>query len=243
MCRLLQRLHISYKRGRDYVHSPDEHYQEKLDLIAACLQRTRSDPERYVLVYEDEFTYYRQPSLSTAYEVCGHEQPLAQRSHHSNCWFRVIAGLNALTGQVSYRQHSRIDVSNLGRFYAQLRADYPQAEVIYVVVDNWPVHFHPDVLANLQPQPFPWPPKVPPHWSPSRRPQHSHLPIELLCLPTYASWCNPIEKLWRWLKQHLLHLHRLSGDWSGLKQQVAEALDQFNTGSPELLRYTGLLLD
>ena len=25
-----------------------------------------------------------------------------------------------------------------------------------------------------------------------------------------ASWCNPIEMLWRWLKQRKLHLHRLS---------------------------------
>ncbi len=57
------------------------------------------------------------------------------------------------------------------------------------------------------------------------------------------SWCNPIEKLWRWPHQNILHLHRQSGDWPGLKQRVAGTLDQFSTGSPELLRYTGLLLD
>lgn len=242
LCRLLARLAISYKRGRDYVHSPDVHYQEKLDLIAECLQRTRRDPEHHVLLYEDELTYYRQPTLGSAYECQGHAQPLARRSHQRNSWFRVIAGLNALTGQVTYRQHSKIDVSTLGRFYACLRAEYPDAVIIYVVVDNWPVHFHPDVLAYLQPQAFPWPPFVPAHWSASRRPSHTDLPIQLLCLPTYASWCNPIEKLWRWLKQHELHLHRLSEDWAALKQRVAETLDQFTAGSLELLRYTGLLL-
>jgi len=52
---------------------------------------------------------------------------------------------------------------------------------------------------------------------------------------------NPVEKLWRWLKQNVLHLHRLSGDWPALRQHVADALDQFKDGSPYLLRYVGLL--
>ena len=37
LSQLLQRLGISYKRGRDYVHSPDRHYGEKLDLLHRCL--------------------------------------------------------------------------------------------------------------------------------------------------------------------------------------------------------------
>ena len=59
------------------------------------------------------------------------------------------------------------------------------------MLDNWPVHFHPNVLAYLQPQHFPWPPYVPPHWTASRRPQVTDLAIELLGLPTYASWLAP----------------------------------------------------
>ena len=239
---LLDRLGLSYKRGRDYVHSPDAHYQAKLALIEQWRQQACADPVRYVLVYLDEFTYYRQPTVSRAYERQGHTQPLARRSHQRNSWFRVIAALNAVTGQVTHRQRSKIDVLALGAFFAALRADYPQAEAIGVVVDNWPVHFHPDVLACLQPQRFPWPPYVPAHWTASRRPQYTNLPIALLCLPTYASWCNPIEKLWRWLQQQQLHLHHLSEDWQALKQAVGAFLDRFTHGSPELLRYTGLLL-
>jgi hypothetical protein len=126
----LQRLKISYKRGRDYVHSPDDHDQAKLDLIAAAREATRRDPERYVLVHQDELTYYRQPTLAAAYEACGHVQPLAQRSQPRNSWFRVVAALNAVTGQVTYCQRSKLDVGHLGLFYAQVRADYPQAERI-----------------------------------------------------------------------------------------------------------------
>jgi hypothetical protein len=67
-----------------------------------------------------------------------------------------------------------------------------------------------------------------------------YLPIQLLNLPTYASWLNPIEKLWGWLKQDVLHLHCQSDDWPHLKTRVAEFLDQFMAPSPDLLRYVGL---
>jgi len=33
----------------------------------------------------------------------------------------------------------------------------------------------------------------------------------LVPLPTYGSWTGPIERLWRWLKQEVLHLHSYAG--------------------------------
>ncbi len=241
LSQLLQRLRISYKRGRDYVHSPDSHYADKLAHIAQRRQRAQAEPEHYVFVYLDEFTYYRQPTVGYDYELMGASQPLAHHSHAKNAWFRIVAALNAFTGQVTYLQQSKITVATLGAFFGMLCDTYPQAQTIYVVMDNWPLHFHPDVLAYLQPQTFPWPPYVPAHWTASRQPARTDLPIELLCLPTYAPWCNPIEKLWRWLNQQKLHLHRTSEDWPALKGDVAKALDRFKTASPQLLRYTGLL--
>ena len=64
--------------------------------------------------------------------------------------------------------------------------------------------------------------------------------IEPVWLPTYAPWLNPIEKLWRWLRQDVLKLHRLADDWPELQRRVNAFLDQFATGSHELLRYAGL---
>jgi hypothetical protein len=245
LSQLLQRLGISYKRGRDYVHSPDRHYQAKLDLLHRLRLRAYYAPERFVFTYADQLTYYRQPSLAPAYEVRGHVQPLAERSHTKNTAYRIMGALNALTGQVTYRQRNRTDITCLVDFWYDLRQAYPQAETIYVVVDNWPVLFHPDVLAPLQAQHLPWPPTLPSNWptEPTKQARHDSLPIQLICLPTYASWLNPIEKLWRWLKQDVLHLHRLSNDWPALKQAVADFLDPFATGSLPLLRYVGLLPD
>lgn len=241
---VLDRLKIHYKRARSYIHSPDPDYDDKMGLIQLCLLRAWYDPEQYVFLYQDEFTYYRQPTLACAYDAAGATQPLACRSYAANTHFRVVAALNAITGRVTYRQHSRIGLEQLSDFYAVLRADYPDAKEIYVTQDNWPIHFHPDVLARLQPQSFyPAPPKVPHNWptTPRQRAIQDNLPIRLLLLPTYASWANPIEKLWRWLKQDVLHLHRMSDDWPGLKRLVSGFLDGFRGEAAPLLRYTGLL--
>ena len=51
---------------------------------------------------------------------------------------------------------------------------------------------------------------------------------------------NPIERLWRWLKQEVLHLHSYAGEWSRLRQGVCNFLDRFTDGSMALLEYTGL---
>ena len=64
-----------------------------------------------------------------------------------------------------------------------------------------------------------------------------------LFLPTYASWLNPIEKLWRRLKQKVIHLHRSAHEDKlvTLRQQVCEFLEQFAAGSLKLLHYVGIL--
>ena len=50
-----------------------------------------------------------------------------------------------------------------------------------------------------------------------------------------------IEKLWRWVRKSVLHLHRLVDDWQALQQRVTAFMQQFRGGSKKLLRYVGLL--
>jgi transposase len=240
---VLDRLGITLQRGRDHVHSPDPHYVEKLADIVESFERAINSEGRVVIAFADEFSFYRQPSLAPDYrEAGGTHQPLARRSHRSDCSGRIIGGLNAVSGQTTSLIVSKVTLSQMVNFFRALRDAYPQAEVIYLVVDNWPIHYHPDVLAALEPQQTPWDLNVPASWptEPSRKAKRLNLPIQLLPLPTYASWCNPIEKLWRWLKQELLHLHSYADDWQMLKQKIKEFLDRFREGSEELLRYVGL---
>ena len=242
LCRLFKRLGIVSKRARYYLHSPDPDYDAKLGLLQACLERSRADPETYPLLYLDELTYYRQPTLSEAYEARGGTGPLAHRSYRSNSAMRVGAAMDVATGKVIYRQSRRLGCDELVRLYQDICQAYPQAACIYLVGDNWPVHYHPDVLAALMPQELPFPVRVSSTWPKEPRPsaRRLDLPIRLLPLPTYAPWTNPIEKLWRWLYQDVLHLHRLADDFAALAARVAAFLDRFANGSTDLLRYTGL---
>ncbi len=246
LSQLLRRLGIHYKRGRDHMHSPDPQYVAKLDYIETLKQRIQQAQDREALLYLDELTYYRQPSLASAYELAGEARPLAERSYWSNTPTRVVGTLDALSGRVLSHCGAKVGIKALVDFYQQVHAAYAHAERLWIVQDNWPIHFHPDVLVALEaqqsPYAFPRPPSWPPDPSPAavKRWGELELPIQLVVLPTYASWCNPIEKLWRWLNQDVLHLHRQANDLKALRALVAEFLQQFAEGSCDLLRYVGL---
>ncbi len=72
---------------------------------------------------------------------------------------------------------------------------------------------------------------------------HLALPIRLVPLPTYASWLNPIEKLWRWLRQDVVHLHPWANDLPALYHAADAFLARFahdDRAGRDLLRYVGL---
>lgn len=196
------------------------------------------------MLYQDELTYYRQPTLACAYEQAGKASPKAERSLRSNTATRVIGTLDTHTGKVIAQSGSKVGVKELVAFYQHVCAAYPHAHPIWMVQDTWPVHFHPDVLVALEPQqsPFPRPKDWPDQPSPSalKRWGKLKLPIQLVLLPTSASWCNPIEKLWRKLKQEVLPLHRLADNLTALCTLVMEFFLRFAAGSSDLLCYVGL---
>jgi transposase len=216
---VLTRYGLRYKRGRHYLHSPDPAYPEKRDRALACVAEARRLPGRTVTLYLDEMSYYRQPSLSRAWSVRGAlNQPTARLSSHRNSLRRVVAVLDVTTGQVLAQQWPKVGVRRLAAFYRVIRQHYPEAQTIHLIQDNWPIHFYPLVE----------------HCAAEAR-------VQMVRLPTYAPWLNPIEKLWRKLRQEVLHLHRLSDDWQTLQQRVADFFQSFAAGSQALLRYVGLL--
>jgi transposase len=158
----------------------------------------------------------------------------------------VVATLDPHDGRVVAWQGSKVGIDRLVSCYRQVRNAYPAAERLYVIQDNWPLHSHPEVLVALEPQEAPWPRRLSATWptTPSARAQAKwgdwHLPIQRVSLPTYASWENPIEKLWRWAKQDVLHLHPFADRLEDLRRAMTDFLKQFAAGSPALLRYVGL---
>jgi transposase len=218
--RRLRKWKLAFRRTRSHVTSPDEAYRQKLVLIGQAQQAAGRG--ELVLLYGDEHTFYRQPLAAALWHEqggAGKTQPRCVRHTAKDTKRRTIGALNVLNGQLHWFGCSRSRVKQLKQFLRQLRAFYGEQRVV-LVWDNWPVHLHPELLECASEQ-----------------------RIELVWLPTYAPWLNPIEKLWKWLKADVLTAHRHSADWNQLRQEVESFLNRFAKPSPDLLTYCGLLSD
>lgn len=218
--KVLQHFDLHYKQGRRYVHSPDPQYPVKAAALRSVWELVQAHPARLVLLYEDELTYYRCPTVGSDYAAAGSDEPRADQGTGYNSKRRIAGCLDASTGRLICWQRSAFDHKTFLKYLLAVEKCYPDAERIYIALDNWPVHFQADVLAGLK-----------------------ESKIRLLFLPTYAPWLNPIEKVWRKLKQEILHLHRYSSRWKELQSRVQQWLDDLQKPSPSLLRYVGLLPD
>lgn len=220
MWRLLRRAGLHLRSARVQLYSPDPDYLVKREQLEACLRAAAGAPDTMVCVFLDEMGSYRWPAPACDWTLGPPAPgPLADRAHSKQQQWRLIGALNALTGQVDYLDGYRVGRAKVIEMYQTLAARYPEAARIYVIQDNWNIHTHPEVCHALTALP-----RLEPVW-----------------LPTYAPWLNPIEKLWRWLRQDVLKLHRLAGEWETLRHQVRGFLTQFAHGSQELLHYVGLL--
>lgn len=247
--RVLTKLGIVGKRGRAHLHSPDPAYDAKRAAIAACLAAARVRDGPRVVLYQDEITLHRQPTLAPAWAARGRAQPLAAFSPRADTPVRVVATLDAADGRVVFRRRRDLAIPALVGFYRAVVAAYPDADQIDIILDNWPVHFHPDLLVALVPQQCPFPFVRPGNWPTAPSPEavrkwgDLQLPIQLVPLPTYAPWLNPIEKLWRWLRQDVVHLHPWADDLPALGGAADAFLDRFasaTVAAADLLRFVGL---
>lgn len=218
--RLLRRCGLKLRSAQVQQYSPDPDYAVKEAHLFACLQQSAAQPDTRVFLFLDEMGYSRWPAATPVWwEGTGGGAPVADRQQSKQQQWRIIGVLNALSGAVDYLDGYIVGRAKVIAMYQAIAQRYPGAKRIYVAQDNWSIHTHPDVLTALQALPA----------------------IEPVWLPTYAPWLNPIEKLWRWLRQHVLKMHHLADDWPHLQQRVCAFLHQFADGSTPLLRYVGLL--
>ena len=194
---ILSRLGISYKRARLYIRSPDKDYAEKIDRIQQVLEETRHHPQSSVVLYQDEFAFYRNPTIAKDWARTSTKTPLACQSYKSNETCYGIGALNPHTGDVVYQQVSSCTVEALHSFYTEIYQRYASAQRIYLIQDNRAIHFHANLLEALLPQTVLFMKPTPPNWTGKLSKKIGNLQkitIVIIQLPTYAPWTNPIEK-------------------------------------------------
>ena len=226
VCRRLAKWKMGRKRARLHLVSPDPLFSQKMEAIAIVRQQQKEHPDQVSVLYGDEFTFYRQPTLGVAFAEQSRQQPTVSYISYTgraNTKRRIVGVLDVATGQVILRTRKVMGVSALVAFLASLRKRYDclhgLGHRVVLIWDNWPVHYHPRVVEAASKQ-----------------------GIELMYVPTYAPWTNPIEKFWDKLKDELLRLHRLSQDWPALCVRVEAFLGDHDQERPDRLRRVGLAL-
>jgi transposase len=216
----LHRYGLAWRRGRVHYCSPDPQYRVKEAQLLSALRLAGAFPSTHVALFFDEVSYTAWPDLAYAWEdQAPAAAPLADRQQSDYRRMRIVGALDAVSGCVLIHQEARIAGSVFAAFVQQVAAAYAHVEHLYLLWDNWPVHRCDALQAVL-----------------------AHLPqVHVIALPTYAPWLNPIEKLWRKMRQDSTALHRQAKDWKQLQKQVQQFFDQFAHGSDDLLRYVGLL--
>jgi hypothetical protein len=179
-------------------------------------------PEEVVLVVLDAMGDRRWPQTARDWMLAA-PHPAHQLRHAgpTDRQQRLLGALNALTGQVTCLDTSRVGREPLGAFYRQLDPIAAEARRVSVVQDHWSIHHHDAVQVTWRQVP-----RLDPVW-----------------LPTSAPGLTPIETLWHPLRRDVLTGHRLADEWPQLRQQVNAFLDQFAHGSTALLRSVGPIGD
>jgi hypothetical protein len=141
---------------RSHGPRPDPHDQAKLQEIADVVEDARAHPNQVVTVDLDDVTVTRRPTLANGYGRAGADQVRAERSLATDCDLRIVGSLDVVTGQVVTRRAKTMGLATLAPFFPERRAASPEAERIDVILDNWPVHCHPDLsLEALAPASHP----------------------------------------------------------------------------------------
>ena len=216
---LLRHLHISRKKPERFARSPDPDFAAKKAAIADAVRLVLSNPLRFRLGYLDQVSYYRHPICKPTYQQQG--QPAQRRSWvgGANTLTRSCGVLDLASGALYSEQRSHFPVKKMRTFVqewaAACRREQPELERLFLVLDNWSVH----VSAEF-------------------RKAAAEAGVELLYLPTYASWLNPIERVWLWLRQEVLHSHTHATELEVLRGRVRTWLEAQAAPSQEMLRRT-----
>jgi transposase len=221
LSRLLHRHGIRLRMGRPRLFSPDPAYAEKERRLYTTLGAVTTELDCVVL-FLDMMAYHHWPEPGRTWSSLDDPAPRAERAAPGERHKKVMGALNARTGQVTQYHRARMTADQVAEFLVLLRETYPDAARIAAILDNAPVHHSEPVMQMA-----------------------AGLEIELVYLPSYAPWLNPIEKLWGWVRQDVIRLHRQAGHWDQVPAMLTTFLDHFGPDGEDryrdqLLRRVGL---
>jgi putative transposase len=182
--RSLHRHGYSVQRPVLSVSSPDPEYEQKCARLHELQQRALAG--EIELYYEDEVDLALLPGVMRCWSKQGQQRKIETPRQNKK---QYGAGLiHWVSGKFYWATSDHKDNALFRSVLSQLApTDAPKpARKIYVVVDNYRIHFAKPVQAFLA--------------------EHQD-EIELVCLPTYSPKLNPVERFWKQLRRQVTHNH------------------------------------
>ena len=185
VCCWLHRSGLVYHRPRPVLDPTDPKREAILGELRQLLARL---PEDETVVWEDEVDINTNPGIGRMWMVRGQQAKVPTPGTNQK---RYLAGsMHWRTGQVflpegkpKQGRHSALFLAHLDDLRRRLR----RYRKIHVICDNAKFHGSEDVMAYL--------------WDHRDR-------IEVHFLPKYSPDCNPIERVWWLLREHITRNHR-----------------------------------
>lgn len=164
------------------VASPDPEYETKRIKIEE-LQR-QAEKGEIDLYYEDEIDLALLPTITQCWCKRGHQRKIETPRKNQK---RYGAGLiDWVSGKLYWATSEHKDNALFRAVLSQLLepSNMLPKRKVYVVIDNYRIHFAKPVLALLAAHPD---------------------QIELVTLPTYSPQLNPVERFWKHLRRKVTH--------------------------------------
>ena len=158
---------VRWQATKTWKASTDPDFLPKMHRVLDLYDHPPADGR---VICADEFGPLNlQPRPGRAWRPAGHPARLRATYRRTSGVRHMIAALDLATGQISYRIRERKRWQEFLSFLKLLRQRWP-GQKLYVIVDNFSPHKHPQVTG----------------WAAASG-------VDLVFLPTYASWLNWIE--------------------------------------------------
>jgi transposase len=199
LSRALALIHARRGRPRPTVRCPWS-AAAKTRRLGAIRQLLATLPRRHAAVYEDEVDIHLNPKVGPDWMVRGQQKGVVTPGQNVK---RYLAGaLDVRTGLLTWVEGERKASALFITLLHRLRACYPRAPVIHVVLDNYRIHDSKITQAAL-------------HGFGGR--------VRLHFLPPYCPQHNRIERVWEDLHASVTRNHTCP-DMEGLMAEVREYL-------------------
>jgi transposase len=215
IAQLLKNLGFSYQKAAFVSDHLDERKRQEWRTITWPQLLRRATAQRALLLFGDEASFPQWGTLTYTWARRG-QQPLVKTSGKRK-GYKVFGLIDYFTGSFFYQgQEGRLNSAAYIAFLTRVLAHTSQS--IILIQDGAKYHTSTETKAFFA---------------------QNAARLQVVQLPTYSPDYNPIEKLWKKIKQHDTHLHYFP-TFEALTEKVEQALLKFANAPEEVLALCGL---